>query len=303
MPFYTMPDQEQLFVRRFGSGEPVLVLSGLGMLSWQWLPFLLSYTKGFEFIIPEWRGFGRSQHCAIPQELDSISSHWRDVEHLIDELKLTQFTLIGYSMGATTAMHGMQYGHLGEKLKGYLHIDQTPKIRVDSTWQFGLFGERYTEFRRFLHLINALLQSHASVQYLEELPLTHQQELVETWLKFIEFQSSNSFIPKIFKLALQYPKLQKHVLPIQRLDYLRWYVQNYLNHTEDYRTALQALECPTTFFIGKQSTLYPEQGQTLIAHQLKNAQPIYFEKSGHTPLITEPKKFRTEIGHFLKKVH
>ena len=35
-------------------------------------------------------------------------------------------------------MHGMQYGHLGQKLKGYLHIDQTPKIRVDSTWQFGL---------------------------------------------------------------------------------------------------------------------------------------------------------------------
>mgnify|MGYP001079658561 CR=1 FL=1 len=40
MPYYTMPDQESLFVRRVGRGEPVLVLSGLGMQSWQWLPFI-----------------------------------------------------------------------------------------------------------------------------------------------------------------------------------------------------------------------------------------------------------------------
>ena len=45
MPFYTMPDQEKLFVRRVGEGEPVLVLSGLGMQSWQWLPFLFASSK------------------------------------------------------------------------------------------------------------------------------------------------------------------------------------------------------------------------------------------------------------------
>ena len=50
MPFYTMPDQEQLFVRRFGSGEPVLVLSGLGMLSWQWLPFYFHTPKALNLL-------------------------------------------------------------------------------------------------------------------------------------------------------------------------------------------------------------------------------------------------------------
>ena len=39
MPYYTMPDQEKLFVRRVGRGEPVLVLSGLGMQSWQCCSF------------------------------------------------------------------------------------------------------------------------------------------------------------------------------------------------------------------------------------------------------------------------
>ncbi|KOR73889.1 alpha/beta fold hydrolase, partial [Acinetobacter baumannii] len=56
MPYYTMPDQESLFVRRVGRGEPVLVLSGLGMQSWQWLPFIYANRKEYEFIIPDWRG-------------------------------------------------------------------------------------------------------------------------------------------------------------------------------------------------------------------------------------------------------
>jgi hypothetical protein len=53
MPFYTMPDQEKLFVRRVGEGKPVLILSGLGMQSWQWLPFLFASRKKYEFIIPD----------------------------------------------------------------------------------------------------------------------------------------------------------------------------------------------------------------------------------------------------------
>ena len=35
MPDYRMPDGEQLYVREYGQGQPVLVLSGLGMQSWQ----------------------------------------------------------------------------------------------------------------------------------------------------------------------------------------------------------------------------------------------------------------------------
>lgn len=298
MPFYTMSDQEKLFVRRVGEGEPVLVLSGLGMQSWQWLPFLFANRKQYEFIIPDWRGFGGSKHCAIPDQ-DAISSHWNDVNTLIKQLKLDQFILMGYSMGATTAMHGMKHGHLGDKLKAYLHIDQTPKISVDDSWQYGLFGQKHTQFKRLLLDIQTLLLEYKHAQKLEDLPGDVRYRLVSLWGAFIELQGSNSYSPKIFRLALNRPFLQKYLLPIQRLDYLLWYVENYLNHDEDYREALRQLNCPTTFFIGRESTLYPETGQTLIANSLTNAKTVYFEHSGHTPLITEPRKFSQEIGHFL----
>ncbi|MGR0304139.1 alpha/beta fold hydrolase [Acinetobacter beijerinckii] len=298
MPFYRMPDQEKLFVRRVGEGEPVLVLSGLGMQSWQWLPFLFANRKQYEFIIPDWRGFGGSKNCAIP-DLDAISSHWNDIDSLIQQLKLDQFILMGYSMGATTAMHGMKHGKLAEKLKAYLHIDQTPKISVDDSWQYGLFGQKQSRFKNLLLDIQTLLLENKFAAKLEDLSNDTRYKLVSLWSDFIEFQGSNNFSPKVVRLALNRPVLQKYLLPIQRLDYLLWYVENYLNHDEDYRQALSQLNCPTTFFIGCASSLYPEAGQTLIAQSLTNAKAIYFERSGHTPLITEPRKFSKEIGRFL----
>ena len=300
MPFYTMPDQEKLFVRRIGEGEPVLVLSGLGMQSWQWLPFLFTSRKKYEFIIPDWRGFGGSKDCAIPDK-DAISSHWDDIDSLIQQLKLDQFILIGYSMGATTAMHGMKHGGLGQKLKAYLHIDQTPKIAVDNTWQYGLFGQKQARFKNLLLDIQTLLLENKFAQRLDDLPSDIRYKLVSLWGAFIELQSSNTYSPKIFKLALNRPLLQKYLLPIQRLDYLLWYVENYLNHDEDYREAISQVSCPTTFFIGRESSLYAETGQTIVANCLANAKTVYFEHSGHTPLITEPRKFSQEIGKFLQE--
>ncbi|MEC8567411.1 MAG: alpha/beta hydrolase, partial [Pseudomonadota bacterium] len=242
--------------------------------------------------------FGGSKNCAIP-EMDAISSHWNDIDALIKQLKLDQFILMGYSMGATTAMHGMKHGNLASKLKAYLHIDQTPKIAVDDSWQYGLFGQKQPQFKKLLLDIQTLLLNYKYAQKLEDLPDDIRYKLVSLWAGFIEFQSSNSYSPKIFKLALHRPFLQKYLLPIQRLDYLLWYVENYLNHDEDYREAISHVDCPTTFFIGRESTLYPEKGQTLIANSLSNATAVYFERSGHTPLITEPRKFSQEIGHFL----
>ncbi|OTG89791.1 alpha/beta fold hydrolase [Acinetobacter sp. ANC 3832] len=301
MPFYTMPDGEKLFVREIGHGEPVLVLSGLGMQSWQWLPFIFQNIKHYKFIIPDWRGFGGSKNCKIPQELDAIQNHWRDVDSLITQLQLDQFMLIAYSMGATTAMHGMQYGNLREKLKAYLNIDQTPKIPTDESWQFGLFGKKHYKFKRLLQDLSKFLHQYVEYRFVDDLPLEPRNQLVQIWLSFIKIQGSNKFSPFIFNLALKHPQLQKHILPIRRLDYLTWYIDNYLNHDEDYRDAISELDCATTFFIGEQSTLYPSEGQKQISSRLKNANTIIFKRSGHTPLITEPVKFSKEIQQFLKQ--
>lgn len=124
MPHYTMLDQQQLFVREVGQGEPVLVLSGLGMSSWQWLPYIAPSLRRRKFYIPDFRGFGQSKHCEIPNEPeyqnDAIASHWRDVDCLLEQIgqneNLSQsIDVIAYSMGATISMHGMKYGDFASK--------------------------------------------------------------------------------------------------------------------------------------------------------------------------------------------
>ena len=204
-------------------------------------------------------------------------------------------------MGATTAMHGFKHGGLAQKLKAYLHIDQTPKIPVDDSWQYGLFGQKHEQFKSLLLDIQNVLSANRQATQFEDLAASARDQLVNAWSNFLELQSSNPYSGKLFKAALNRPSLQKYLLPIQRLDYLLWYVENYLNHTEDYREAISRVNCPTTFFIGRGSTLYPETGQTIIAKSLSNAKAVYFERSGHTPLITEPRKFSQEIGSFLRE--
>lgn len=301
MPFYCMPDQQQLFVREFGQGKPVLVLSGLGMHSWQWLPFLYQHRHQHRFIIPDWRGFGASNNCKIPC-LDAISSHWQDLKHLIQHLQLDRFAVIAHSMGATTAMHGMKYDHLQTHLDAYLQIDQTPRIAVDKNWQYGLFGPQHTEFKQRLHPISSLLAMYPSARSLSDLDLASRQSLLKHWIGFVQFQSRNPMLPFLLNTISKPAKLQRFVLPIQRIDYLAWYIDSYLYHDQDYREALTQLSCPSTFFIGEKSSLYASPGQKMIAQSVKNSTQIIFENSGHTPFMSEPIKFSRQLRSFLKNI-
>ncbi|WP_455597720.1 alpha/beta fold hydrolase, partial [Acinetobacter pecorum] len=285
----------------YGQGQPVLVLSGLGMLSWQWKAFLYPHQKNFRFIIPEWRGFGASSRCKIPPDLDAISSHWLDIQSVVQQLNLDKFIVIAYSMGATTTMHGLHYGNFAKHITAYLHIDQTPKIPVDDAWAFGLFGPRHQEFIDILQQLSALLAQYQQVELIRNLDVSVRKHIATLWLKFIQLQNEQKYSLKAFEFILNQPRLQSLLLPSSRVDYMAWYINNYLYHREDYREALAQLSCPVTFFSGVQSKLYPIEGQHLIAQSLPQAKQVLFSKSGHTPLLTEPLKFAKELGVFLKE--
>lgn len=300
MAFYRMQDGEQLFVREYGQGQPVLVLSGLGMLSWQWSAFLYPLHKQFRFIIPEWRGFGTSSQCKIPA-MDAIASHWQDVHSLLEQLNLKNCIVIAYSMGATTTLHGLKYADFASSIAAYLHIDQTPKIVVDEDWSFGLFGTKHPQFKAILEKISSLLAQQTNKTFIQELSAENRQQLANLWLEFIALQNSNKYSLKAFAWLLKQSRLQSLFLPSSRIDYMAWYINNYLHHAEDYRDAIQRLNCPVTFLSGVQSKLYPIEGQNLIAKSIPQAQQIHFEKSGHTPLLSEPIKFGKEIARFLQE--
>lgn len=300
MAFYTMADGEQLYVREIGQGQPVLILSGLGMSSWQWLPFIASHLKTHKFYIPDFRGFGGSKNCKIPQHLSAIESHWQDLTVLLPQLNIPKFKLIAYSMGATTTMHGLKYGNFSNHIARYLHIDQTSKIKISEDWPYGLYGEKQQNFYIFLDKIIKLLELYKDKIWIKHLPKNAQQQLSSLWGEFMRLQNPHPH-PLLKKINQSHNlhALQNRLIPLQRIDYILWYLKTYLEHDEDYREALAQLKQPAEFIIGKQSVLYHYQGQLEISQKLAEHKIHLMQKSGHVPLLSEPFKFYKILTQFL----
>lgn len=289
-----LPDDETLFIRTIGQGQTVLVLSGLGMRSWQWLPFLLPFARRYRFIIPDWRGFGGSKHCQIGLQ-DAIHSHWSDLACLIQQLELTNIKVIAYSMGATTAMYGMQYANFAKKINAYLHIEQSPCIRNQIDWQYGLYAEQQPDFLKLLHHLSHSLNGYCDFK---TMPEAQQQRLLHAWQALIEFQGTQPWLLQGLEGITKFQTLAQYVIPLQNLNMMQWYVDTYRQHDLDLRASLATLNCPITWLSGAHSSLYPLKGQQVLAKQL-GAQHIIFPKSGHAPLLSEPQRFYQSLRDFL----
>lgn len=306
MNYYTMPDGEKLYVRELGRGKPVLILSGLGMSSWQWLAFITPSLSQCRFIIPDYRGFGGSKNCKIPTQLDAIASHWQDIDCLVKQLAekgMRDLDVVAYSMGATTAMHGFKYGNFTQFVRRYLQIDQTAKFKNDAQWQWGFMGKQQDATLTTLAKITTLLAPYTDKKAtIHQLPKNTKRQLAKTTLDLIQQQNPQSHLYRMLA-QLNPTKIALHALPLQSIPYLLWYLNSYLEHDEDYRAALTALQIPTRFIIGKKSALYQAQGQLYLAEQLEQVKIHTFKHSGHAPLLNEPFKFTQVLNHFLQSTH
>lgn len=308
MPHYTMPDQQHLFVREVGQGEPVLVLSGLGMSSWQWLPYFAPSLRRRKFYIPDFRGFGQSKHCEIPNEPeyqnDAIASHWRDVNCLLAQISqkenLSQgIDVIAYSMGATISMHGMKYGDFSSKIKRYIHLDQSPCIRNQSDWKYGLYGDQQATFLNILERLLSLLKPYATQhQPIRSLPKAIQHQLITLFNEFVALQSKNNRLANFDDYQI-IQHLKINLLPFKTIDYLYWYLKNYQLHNDDYRQTLISFTKPAYFLIGKHSALYPADGQIAIAKHLKDAKIHIFPRAGHALIVNQPFHFTRILNQIL----
>ena len=89
-----------LYVRRVGTGRPVVFLHGLAGDGATWSPVALTLADVAEVVAPDARGHGLT---TAPARGRGYDEHARDVETLIAELSLDSPVLVGHSMGGVTA--------------------------------------------------------------------------------------------------------------------------------------------------------------------------------------------------------
>jgi non-heme chloroperoxidase len=300
MPFISMRDNALLHVRVIGRGQPVLMLPGLGMASSHWLPFVLPYQRSFQFIMPDFRGHGRSM--AVPlNQADVFQNHVDDVRDVIAHFQLDNYLLAGISLGATTAMHlQRETGFSG--VRRYLHIDQSPNVVNDAQWRYGLAGEKQPALFAEMLALLSLLDNHNEVEYFDQLPRDVKSQVAHQVAGLLSILGAGSGALGFLRHVLpRFPALIARKVPLMRLDDMRAYLRCYSGAGHDYRPSLGAGNTPVTLMMGMNSPLYASQGQRLVAESAAQSRVVCFERSGHVPLMDEPVKFMREFGRFLRE--
>lgn len=101
MPYITVGKENsgniELYYEEHGSGRPIVLIHGYPLSGASWekqVPVLLD--AGYKVITYDRRGFGKSSQ---PTEGYNYDTFAEDLRKLIVELKLNDFTLVGFSMG------------------------------------------------------------------------------------------------------------------------------------------------------------------------------------------------------------
>ena len=92
-----------LFVHRTGSGEPLVLLHGLGESSIGWRPVIAELAAQYDVIAIDLPGFGRSP--ALPAKVAPIAANLAAaIQHTLDDLGIDRYHVAGYSLGARVAI-------------------------------------------------------------------------------------------------------------------------------------------------------------------------------------------------------
>src|ERR671937_2872217 len=85
-----------------GAGEPLVLLHGGGGVGANWGLIFEEPPDGFQLIVPDMRGHGRSTN---PSKEFTFRQLALDVFALLDHLGVGRFKAVGMSMGAKTLLH------------------------------------------------------------------------------------------------------------------------------------------------------------------------------------------------------
>ena len=116
MPYITVGKENsgniELYYEDHGSGQPVVLIHGYPLSGASWekqVPVLLE--AGYRVITYDRRGFGKSSQPTTGYNYDTFAE---DLHQLIAQLKLRDFTLVGFSMGGgEVARYIGKYGSKG----------------------------------------------------------------------------------------------------------------------------------------------------------------------------------------------
>jgi aminoacrylate hydrolase len=110
----------EIYYEDHGSGEPLLLVSGLGGAAAYWKPNLPALAAKYRVIVHDHRGAGQSAHSKIRYSVEQMTD---DLLRLMDHLKIERAHLVGHSTG----------GAIGQTL-AITRPERLKKLVLFATW-------------------------------------------------------------------------------------------------------------------------------------------------------------------------
>lgn len=113
----------ELYVQDVGEGEPLVFIPGFTFTTEVFEKQVAYFSKHFRVIVVDPRSHGRS---TITVHGNDYVTHGTDLHKVLEQLKLTHVTLVGWSFGCLTAWeYYKQFG--SERIKSVVFVDMPPK--------------------------------------------------------------------------------------------------------------------------------------------------------------------------------
>src|SRR5215469_15631018 len=150
MPYVTVGKENsadiELYYEDHGSGKPVVLIHGYPLSGASWekqVPALLN--TGHRVITYDRRGFGKSSQPTDGYNYDTLAE---DLQKLTTQLKLQDFTLVGFSMGGgEVARYFGKYGSKGVS-KAVIISGVTPFLLKTSDNPEGVDGSVFEQTKK-----------------------------------------------------------------------------------------------------------------------------------------------------------
>lgn len=297
MPYATMRDGAPLHYYDLGRrrAPPCVLLHGFAMTGAAWLPFVAPLMARYRFILPDLRGFGRSHRLRLSQNV-LLDQHADDLADLLQALDLHRVHLGGLSMGACTSMQ-FHRRHGFDRVRAYLHIDQSPCVLNGPDWTHGLLGAEQAQGLLDMLALADQLEPYRGEPY-RALPRALRRRM---WAHLATFYR-HAFHRKHWQHLAGLAQHELLIRRIARVDNWSIYldcVRSYARDGYDWRASLPEMKVPVTALVGLQSTMYPAAGQLALRELVPHAKVLPIDNCGHAVPFEQPRRFVAELGRFL----
>lgn len=262
-------DGVRLHYMEKGSGEPILMVHGLGSYSYTWRHNMDELAQQFRVLAIDLKGFGLSEKPVGPGY--SIDSHVKTVLQFLSKLNLQRIDYIGSSMG----------GEIGLRI-----CMEKPEV-IKKIILIGSSG-----YRDKLPVAIKLL-AHLPYKYIVR-PLIKRKYLTEDAL--FQFVKSAFYNPH----AITEEEVRQYLYPVST----QGFEQSFITLLREFdfgkrKQEYESIEHQALILAGEKDLVIPHHHSVKLHRALKNSKLITISNSGHFLHEEKPKETNQHMLDFL----